>query len=357
MNDHKFHAFIGGMFRAVFLIGFVAVSALSQPLKYPSAKQGDVVDDYFGTKVPDPYRWLENPDSPETTKWIAAENKITSAYLDKLPDRAAFREELTKLLNYERFGVPKWEGGCYVYSKNSGLQNQSVFFKVKSLSDAPEILLDPNQFASDGTVAVTSTAVSDNGRYLAYGTSVSGSDWNDLRVRDIETGKDLPDVIRWVKFSESSWTKDSKGFFYARFPAPSGNETIATLRNQKIYYHHLGDLIENDRIIYERPDAPDLSFESEVSKDGRYLFTIIENGTQLYNLLYFKDLGNPSAPALSAPLRPIVDKFHAQYKPVGSIGNRLFVITDLNAAKYRILEIDLANSGREHWKQVIPESN
>jgi prolyl oligopeptidase len=357
LNDQKFHAFLGGMFRAVFLVGLIAATAFSEPLEYPSAKKGNVVDDYFGTKVPDPYRWLENPDSPETIAWVEAENKITSAYMAKLPDRAAFREELTKLLNYERFGVPKWGGGCYIYPKNDGLQNQSVLFKLKTLSDTPEILLDPNQFARDGTVAVTSAAVSNDGRYLAYGISVSGSDWNDLRLRDIETGKDLPDVIRWVKFSEASWTKDSKGFFYARFPAPSGNETIATLRDQKIYYHLLGDSIEKDRLIYERPDAPDLSFQSEVSKDGRFLFTAMEKGTELHNLLLFKDLGDPSAPAVDAPFRPIVDKFDAEYKPVGSIGNRLFVITDLNAPKYRILEIDLTNPGRDHWKQIIPSSN
>jgi prolyl oligopeptidase len=167
LNDQKFHAFLGGMFRAAFLVALIAATAFSQPLEYPSAKKGKVVDDYFGTKVPDPYRWLENPDSPETIAWVEAENKITSAYMAKLPDRAAFREELRKLLNYERFGVPKWGGGCYIYTKNDGLQNQSVLFKLKILNGTPEILLDPNQFARDGSVAVTSTAVSNDGRYLA----------------------------------------------------------------------------------------------------------------------------------------------------------------------------------------------
>jgi prolyl oligopeptidase len=214
LNFQMFRAFVAGMLRAVMLLGVTGTLAVSQPLEYPRAKRTDIVDDYFGTKVPDPYRWLEDTDSPETQEWVKAENEITSAYLNKLADREPFKERLTNLLNYERYTAPSWEGHRYLYRKNDGLQNQSVIYTQKNLSEAPKVLLDPNQLASDGTVAVTSTTVSNDSRLLAYGISASGSDWNVIRVRDIDTDQDLPDVIKWVKFSEPSWTKDSKGFFY-----------------------------------------------------------------------------------------------------------------------------------------------
>jgi prolyl oligopeptidase len=346
------------MFRAVMLLGSIATVAASQPLEYPKAKKGDVVDDYFGTKVPDPYRWLEDTDSPETVAWVQAENILTSAYMEKLADRAPFRVELTKLLNYQRYSVPTWEGHRYVYRKNDGLQNQSVIYTLKNLTDEPRVLLDPNQFASDGTIAVTSTTVSDDGRFLAYGVAASGSDWNEIRVRDIDADKNLPDVIQWVKFSDPSWTKDSKGFFYSRFPEPkaSGNQTFAKLGSQKLVYHRLGDPVEKDRLIYERPDDPDLTFGGEVSHDGRFLLMEVQKGTEERNLLYFKDLGDSMTPKVDAPFQPIVEKFEGAFKLVGSSGNRLYVVTDLDAARYKIVEIDLTNPNREHWKEIVPES-
>jgi prolyl oligopeptidase len=358
LNYHIFRAFVGGMFRAVIPLGIIATVTLSQSLEYPKAKKGDVVDDYCGTKVPDPYRWLEDIDSPETVDWVEAENRLTSAYMERLPNRALFREELTKLFNYQRYTVPEWEGHRYLYRKNDGLQNQSVIYTIKQLGDEPKILLDPNQFSSDGTVAVTTTSVSDDGRFLAYGVSASGSDWNEIRIRDIETEKDLPDVVKWVKFSELSWTKDSKGFFYSKFPEPnpSGKQTFARLADQRLYYHLLGDPVEKDRIIYERPDDPDLAFSAEVSHDGRFLLMLVNKGSDERALLYFKDLEDPQVPKIDAPFKPIVDKFEAELKVVGSIGNRLYIVTDLDAARYKIIEIDLTNSSRDHWKEIVPES-
>jgi prolyl oligopeptidase len=346
------------MFRALMMLGSIATVAVSQTLEYPKAQKGEVVDDYFGTKVPDPYRWLEDTDSPETVAWVKAENLLTGTYMEKLAERAPFRDELTKLLNYPRYTVPEYEGHRYVYRKNDGLQNQSVIYTLKNLSDEPTVLLDPNQLASDGTVAVSSTAVSENGQLLAYGVAASGSDWNEIRVRDIEANKDLPDVVKWVKFSGPSWTKDSKGFFYAKFPEPtsSGNQTFAKLANQKLYYHLLGDPVEKDRLIYERPDDPDLAFDVEVSRDGQYLLMLVNRGTEERNLMYFKDLGDPATPKIEAPFQPIVDKFEAAFKVAGLIGTRLYAVTDLNAPRYKIIEIDLTNPGRDHWKEIIPES-
>jgi prolyl oligopeptidase len=358
LNLKLFHALIGGMFRALMMLGTIATVAVSQTLEYPKAQKGAVVDDYFGTKVPDPYRWLEDTDSQETVAWVKAENLLTAGYMEKLADRAPFRDELTKLLNYQRYTVPEYEGHRYVYRKNDGLQNQSVIYTLKNLGDEPTVLLDPNQLASDGTVAVTSTAVSEDGRLLAYGVAASGSDWNEIRIRDIEANKDLPDLVKWVKFSEPSWTKDSKGFFYAKFPEPisSENQTFAKLANQKLYYHRLGDPVESDRLIYERPDDPDLAFNVQVSHDGRFLLLLVNRGTEERDLLYYKDLGDPATPKIDAPFQPIVDKFEADFKVAGSIGTRLYVVTDLNAARYKIVEIDLTNPGRDYWKEIIPES-
>ena len=346
LNFRMFRAFVAGMLRAVMLLGLTGTVAVSQSLEYPRARRTDVVDDYFGTKVPDPYRWLEDTDSPETQEWVKAENEITSAYLEKLADREAFKERLTKLLNYERYTAPSWEGHRYLYRKNDGLQNQSVIYTLKKLSDTPKVLLDPNQLASDGTMAVTSTTVSDDSRLLAYGVAASGSDWNIIRVRDIDTDQDLPDVIRWVKFSEPSWTKDSKGFFYSKFPEPKGseNQTFAKLANQKMYYHRLGDPVEKDQLIYERPDDPDLSVGGGVSHDGRYLFLQVNKGTDERNLLFFKELKDPMAPQIDAPFKTIIDKFEAEVRIVGSIGSRLFAVTDLDAPRYKIIEIDLDES-------------
>ena len=346
------------MFRAFWILGLMATMALSQPLEYPKAEKGNVVDDYFGTKVPDPYRWLEDTDSPQTAAWVKAENVLTSGYMEKLADRASFREGLMKLLNYQRYSVPEYEGHRYLFRKNDGLQNQSVIYTLKRLSDAPTLLLDPNQLANDGTVAVTSTTVSEDGRLMAYEVASSGSDWNEIRVRDIEAEKDLPDVVHWIKFSEPSWTKDNKGFFYSRFPEPkdSGNQTFAKIAYQKLYYHLLGDPVEKDRLIYARADDPDLAFGAAVSHDGRFLLMVVNKGTEVRNFLYFKDLGDPMAPKIDAPFQPIVDKVEADFKPAGTIGNRLFVVTDLNAARYKILEIELTNPSRDHWKEIIPES-
>ncbi len=254
--------------------------------------------------------------------------------------------------------MPDYEGHRYVYRKNDGLQNQSVIFTLKQLSDDPQVLLDPNQLATDGTVAVTSTSVSEDGRLLAYGVAESGSDWNEIRIRDIDSGKDLPDVVKWVKFSGPSWTKDNKGFFYSRFPEPQtgGNQTFAKLANQKLCYHQLGDPAEKDRMIYERSDDPDLAFDGEVSHDGRFLLMLVNKGTEERDLLYFKDLGDPTMPKIDAPFQPIIDKFEAEFKVAGSIGNRLYVVTDLNAPRYKVVEIDLTNPSQNHWKEVIPES-
>ena len=352
-----FRASIRLMLRAMSVLVFSCSVGLSQTFHYPNAKKDDVVDDYHGTNVVDPYRWLEDTDSPETAAWVAAENQLTGGYLAKLPDKDDFKQELTRMWNFERYSLPSWEGHRYIYRKNTGLQNQSVIYTIRNLNENPTVVLDPNQLSPDGTVAVSSIDVSDDGKLLAYGQAKNGSDWTEIRVRDIETGRDLPDVVQWIKFAGPSWTKDGKGFFYSRYPAPgpAESQTFAHLRDQKVYYHRLGEPEDKDELIYERPDEPEWGLEATVSKSGRYAVFVISNGTDPRNQLYIQDLGDPLKPDLRAPLKPIVESFEASYDPIAVLGDRILVRTDKDAPLYKIIEIDLAQPERANWKTIVPE--
>ncbi len=221
---------------ALTALALAPAQAVAQQFQYPQARKGDVVDDYHGTRVADPYRWLEDVDAEETKQWIEAENKITFAYLESIPEREFLRERLTQLWNYERYGVPSKEGDLYVYSKNDGLQNQSVIYMQASLDGEPEVLIDPNKFSEDGTVSLRDRSFSEDGSLLAYSISRSGSDWREYFVRDMKTGEDLDDHLVWIKFTRASWTHDNLGFFYSRFPTPEEGEVIEGANvNQKIY--------------------------------------------------------------------------------------------------------------------------
>src|SRR6202140_1826195 len=271
------------------LTSALAAQTDGAPLVYPKTKTVEQVDDYHGTKVADPYRWLEDTDSADTAAWVEAENKLTFSYLDTIPYRGAIRERLLKLWNYERFTVPEQHGGRYFYQHNDGLQNQNVLLVAESLNAEPRLLLDPNTLSSDGTVALAGEALSDNGKRMAYGTAASGSDWTEWHVRDVDTGKDLSDVIKWVKFSGASWTKDGKGFFYSRYDEPKeGTAMRGTNYFQKLYYHRLGTSQTEDQLIYERPDNKELGFGGGVTDDGHYLVIVVGQGTPPKNRLYYR---------------------------------------------------------------------
>lgn len=263
----------------------LSTSAYSSPqsnksMVYPSAKKVDQVDDYHGTKVPDPYRWLENPDSEETRAWVEGENKVTFGFLEEIPSRARIKERLTKLWNYEKYGVPAKFGDRYIYSKNNGLQNQNVLYTTTSLGGQAQVLLDPNTLSTDGTVALSNYEVSEDGKLFAYGLSASGSDWMEWRVRDIATGKDLPDLIKWVKFSSVSWLKDASGFFYSRYDEPNESTKLQSVNYfQKLYFHKLGTPQSDDVLVYERPDEKEWQFEGTVSEDGKFLIITVTQGT------------------------------------------------------------------------------
>ena len=332
-----------------------AVPAPAQTLQYPAARKSDVVDDYHGTRVPDPYRWLEDPDSPESRAWIEAQNRLTAAYLAEIPARATIRERLTKLWNYPKYGAPFRKAGRYFFLKNDGLQNQSVLYKQASLEATPETLLDPNMLSEDGTVALSTLAVSDNGRLLAYGTAASGSDWEEFRVRDVVTARDLPDHLKWIKFSGASWTKDGTGFFYSRYPEPTDKALTDVNRFQRLYYHRLGTDQAQDALVYERPDQPDWGMNAEVTDDGRYAVLTVWLGTDRRNRAYFRDLKDPRHPQITGEVVRLLDDFDASYAFVGNDGPVFYFLTDLDAPRKRVIAIDTRHPERGRWRELIPQ--
>ena len=333
-----------------------AAPAGAQTLQYPTARKSDVVDDYHGTRVPDPYRWLEDPDSPESRAWIEAQNRLTEAYLAAIPARTTIRDRLTKLWNYPKYGTPFRKGGRYFFFKNDGLQNQSVLYKQASLTTQPETLLDPNLLSEDGTVALSTLAVSDDGRLLAYGTSASGSDWEEFRVRDVAIGKDRPDHLKWIKFSGASWTKDGAGFFYSRYPEPTDKALTDVNRFQKLYYHRLGTDQAQDVLVYERPDQPDWGMNAEVTDDGRYAVLQVWLGTDRRNRVYYLDLKEAKRPKVTGEVVRLLDDFDASYSFVGNDGPVFYFLTDLDAPRKRVIAIDTRRAERARWREIIPQS-
>ena len=331
---------------------------LVQTVTYPQTRKDDAVDDYHGTKVADPYRWLEDVDSPETRSWVDAENRVTFGYLERIPERERIRHRLTELWDYPKYGAPFKKGGRYFFFKNSGLQNQAVLYTQVSLTAAPEVLLDPNTLSADGTVALSILTFAEDGRTMVYGTSGSGSDWQEFRVRDVATRQDHSDHLRWIKFSSAAWTHDGAGFFYSRYPEPAaGADPLLELnRNQKVYYHKLGTDQSADRLIYERPDHPDWGFGVEVSADGRYAVYAVWLGTDRRNRIYYQDLGRPKHPRLDAPVVRLLDDFDAAYNFVGNDGPRFFFQTDNTAPRGRIIAVDTRHPEPAAWRELVPQA-
>jgi len=325
---------------------------------YPANKTVEHTDDYHGTKVADPYRWLEDVDSADTAGWVGAQNKTTYDFLATIPQREAIKQRLTELYNYPRFSVPTKEGGRYFYAHNTGLQNQSPLFVKDNLAAEGRVIIDPNKLSADGTVALTASAPSKDGKWLGYGIAASGSDWNEFRVKSIATGEDTSDVIKWVKFSGFNWTKDSKGFFYSRYPEPQkgGNTTFSDLANQKIYYHRLGTAQTEDRLVYEDQANPKRGWGGSVTDDGRYLIIYGSEGTDPRNRLYYLDLKDGKNPDLTGAVVKLVDVIEADYTVIGNEGSVLIVQTDLDAPRRKVIAIDVANPDKANWRTLVPES-
>ena len=320
--------------------------------KYPAARKSDQVDDYHGMQVADPYRWLEDPDSEETRAWVKSQQDLTAKYFAEIPERARIQERLTELWNFERFGLPAERGGKYFYDRNDGLQNQSVIYVADTLNGDPRELLDPNKLSEDGTVALSGTALSDDGKSLAYGLASSGSDWQEWKIRNVASGADLEDHLKWIKFSGASWTPDGAGFYYSRYDEPS-EETKFTGTNyfQKLYYHRVGTPQSDDVLTYHRADEKEWGFDGEVTEDGKYLIITVTRGTERKNQVFYQDLSQPGSSVVE-----LLSGFDAQYAFIANDGGVFYLKTDLDAPRSRVVAIDISKPEREAWKEILPQT-
>ncbi|PIM52447.1 S9 family peptidase [Roseateles chitinivorans] len=332
----------------------------SQGLSYPATRKVEQTDNYHGTTVADPYRWLEDDNSADTKAWVQAENAVTDKFLAAMPQRLPARKLYTDLYNFEKFGVPYKEGGRYFWTRNDGLQQQAVLYTARSLKDTPQVALDPNTLSKDGTVALTGGAVSRDGKLMAYGTAGAGSDWQTWKVRDLDTGKDLPDTIEWVKFSGASWTPDGKGFFYSRYDAPKEGAALTGANYfQKVYYHRLGTAQSADVLVAENPAEKEWGFNVEVTDDGRLALINVWKGSARKNGLMLLPLDGQGGYAGAKPI-PLTLSFDAEYSPVVLDGQRLIVKTDKDAPRGRLIAIDLDKDWQakdaKTWTTLVPET-
>ena len=339
---------------AVLVLVALPAQAEEPRLTYPETRQVDQVDTYHGTSVADPYRWLEEDirESEPVRRWVEAQNRVTNSYLEAIPEREPIRRRLTELWDYERVNAPWERGGRYFFSKNDGLQDQSVLYVRESLDGEPRVLLDPNGWSEDGTVALAGTSVSPNGELIAYAQAASGSDWQTWKVRDVATGRDLPDQIDWVKFTNIAWTEDGAGFFYSRFPRPEDGAAHQGVNlNQKLYYHRLGTSQEEDVVAYEDPDHPEWSYIAAVTEDGRYLVIVTTAGTAPRYRVLYRDLEAPFA----VPTH-LVGDFDHEYQILGNDGRTFYMKTDHGAPRGRIVSFEIGQSDPSAWRELVPES-
>ncbi|MFV0442742.1 MAG: prolyl oligopeptidase family serine peptidase [Planctomycetaceae bacterium] len=330
----------------------------------PATRQGEQVDDYHGVRIADPYRWLETDvrESPDVAAWVEAQNKHTNAFLEQIPQREAIKRRLTELWNFEKFGTPQQVAGRIFYEKNDGLQNQFVLYMQESAAAEPQVLIDPNTWSEDGTIALGDMSFSPDGRFLAYSVQEAGSDWQVWRVMEIESRRVLEEELRWIKFNDPAWTVDSRGFFYARFPEPSDGAQFQDLNlNQKVYYHRLGDRQSDDVLVYERPDEPEWGYGCTVTEDGRYLLITVYLGTDDRCQVYVRDLLAPYAmPA------PIVANFDNEFSFIGNDGSLFYFQTDLGAPRKRVVSLDVRqlqeipaadrnNNAKLPWREIISQ--
>ncbi len=324
---------------------------------YPATAKGTIEDDYFGTKVPDPYRWMEDLDSREVADWVAAENKVTSEYLQRLPNRKKLYDRIYELFSYRRTGIPEIQAGRLFYRMNeTGKLPQSPLYTRASLTAPASIVIDPNAISKSGDIALAATAASPDAKLVAYALSEGGADWQVLHVRDVATKKDLADDVKWVRFSGLSWTNDSRGFYYSRYPEPPKGKVLeAALSGQSLHYHRVGTPQSADTLIYERKDLPTWFIGGSVTEDGRYLFVTMAKGSDNNNRLYYADLGDPGHPNVTAPIKPVVERDDAEFAPFGNQGTTVFVRSDLDAPNRKVLAIDVTHPDPAAWKTIVPE--
>jgi prolyl oligopeptidase len=332
-----------------FIMLIAACGTESVQIAYPVAARDTVIDSYFGVEVADPYRWLENDTTAAVADWVNAENKVTQAYLRQIPYRDLLRQRLTDIVNYEKIGTPFKKHGKYYFFKNDGLQNQSVLYVKATIDGEAETLLDPNTLSDDGTVALTGISFSNDGKYLAYTISRSGSDWCEIYVFDLSARKLTGDHIEWAKFTGASWRGD--GFYYSAYDAPEkGREFSNVNENHKIYFHRIGEPQSSDRLAYSNPQYPKRFYTADVSEDERALF-IFESGAGRGNRLFMQDLSRPGSKIVE-----VAGDYEYTYAPLEVIGDDVYFITNFNAPKYRLAKASFSAPQVEHWTDLIPEA-
>ncbi|MFH1754223.1 MAG: hypothetical protein ABIA59_00840, partial [Candidatus Latescibacterota bacterium] len=319
-------------------------------MTYPSARKADVVEDYHGTQVADPYRWLEDPESEETVSWVTAQNEAFSNYVDT-PERKMLEERLTKLWNYPKYSLPYKKGERYFFSKNDGLQNQSVFYMQTTLDAQPAVVLDPNTLSEDGTVSLRSQALTEDGKIYAYGLSSSGSDWEDIHIKEVDSGKSYDDLLKWTKFTSIAWKHDNSGFYYNRFPDPSTLPDEDHTKYNQVYWHKLGTPQSEDAHVYGSEEEKDLGFYPIITDDGKYLFLSAWLGTDDRNGLYYRPVAKDGA------FTQLMEVGEAEYSPIDNINNIVYIRTNYQAPKRCVIAVDLKNPAKENWKEIIPEED
>lgn len=319
------------------------------PFIYPQAHKSDITEVYHGVSVVDPYRWLEDPDSPETQAFIAAQNALTQEYLSEVSARAVIKSRLTELWNFPRYSPPFSKKGQYFYFKNDGLQNQSVLYHQNGLNAEAEVALDPNSLSDDGTVAVVNISLSDDAKLMAYVVSVGGSDLQDIYIREVETGKTYDEVIKWGRFSDIAWLPDSSGFFYNRYPEAGSVAEEDMQAYNRLYFHKVGTPQSADALVYERPDAKALNFPPTITHDGKYIVLGVWHSSINRNRIYYREVNG------TGDFVRLIDTPDAEYNFLGSDGTRFYFLTDLDAQRGRIIAIDITQPERDHWQTIVPE--
>jgi len=331
------------------LLASCSAAHTGRTIDYPFARKGDVVDVYHGIEIADPYRWLEDAGSDETLAWVQAQNELTLGFIDG-PQWHSINERLTELWNFPKYSLPEKEGGRYFFSRNDGLQDQPVYYVQDSLDGEPRVVIDPNALSTDGTTALTGTTVSRDGKLVAYLVSRSGSDWQELRVRDVDSGEDYEEILEWCKFTDIAWKVDGSGFYYNRFPDPGSVPEEDRNNYNRVYWHGLGTPQSSDVLVYERPDDKELGFSPWITEDGKYVVLWVYRGTDPKNRIYLKEVES------EGPFNLLLDEADAMYAPIGNVGTTFYFHTDLDAPHGRIVSMDVASPELGGWKEIVPEA-
>lgn len=334
---------------ALFLSSFPCRAGDSPRIEYPAARRDQVIDEYHGVKVPDPYRWLENSDSDSSKRWVEQQNELSSRFINSNPDFLKLKKRMRLLWNYPKYSVPRRKGGRYFFYGNTGLQNQSVLFMQKTPEETPTVVLDPNTWSAGGTRSLGTVAITEDGALMAYGVQTSGSDWQELRIRDINSGRECRETLKRCRFCSIAWARDNSGFFYDRYPDEGSVPKEDEIRYNKVYWHALNTPQSEDVLVLEDPGDKELSFIPAMTEDGKYLILRVVKGTDPFNRIYYKEMGSQGG------FIHLIDRADARYDFIENAGSTFYFETDLGAPRGRVISVDLGSPERENWHEIIPQ--